>query len=109
TEVYESDWVKHVFGEGKLFSENGYYKNTDIGFLRLWLFGGFFYLIVFFLPTASLLFFSLKNKIIQRLDKVLLVSLYLVLLICNLKGLVEISAIMLLVYFISFTREPDRP
>lgn len=73
-----------VFGEGRYLYGNVYDVQSDIGYINDLLFGGLFYIIVYF----SLLLYLLFNKFshFSRIQKVLFASIFLYIMVCNYKG-----------------------
>lgn len=91
-----------IFGDGLyLNDENGYYMNTDVGYLRHLYFGGIIYLLL-----SLLLLFSL---LIPGKNKTFLFLIIPSILVLHLKGVVIINSpsLMPLLYFISliYTRD----
>lgn len=73
-----------IFGEGRYLYGNVYDVQSDIGYINDLLFGGVFYIVVYF----SLILYLLFNKFssFSRINKVLFVSVFLYIIVCNYKG-----------------------
>jgi hypothetical protein len=86
-------------GTGRLFSDDktSYFGETDFGYLRVMLYGGIFYLILFYLPSFLIVGFSLFDRELKDF-RLLFLSVLLVQMICNLKGMFEISGFLLLIF-----------
>ncbi|MDN3668118.1 hypothetical protein QWY93_02060 [Echinicola jeungdonensis] len=72
------------FGEGRYLYGNVYDVQSDIGYINDLLFGGVFYIIVYF----TLIWYLFRNKYqsFSRIQKVLFSSVFLYIIVCNYKG-----------------------
>ncbi|RYZ87738.1 MAG: hypothetical protein EOP06_12190 [Proteobacteria bacterium] len=107
TKIEPSSWL---FGAGRMTGDDqiSYYGKADIGYVRMMLYGGVPYVFAFFIPAlfAVLIAFVLPFSSITR--RATLITL-LVQLICNLKGLIDISATTSFVWIIyEILRYPHR-
>ncbi len=94
------------FGSGRLFAIDRllYYQATDVGFIRLLLFGGVVYTLLFFLPTAVILLLTARQNGMTRPFFILL-SVFAVQLISNLKGVMELTSVMIFLFLVFLAQQ----
>lgn len=96
--VYPDNIYTWLLGDSKLFDGDRYYMHTDVGYLRIIFAIGFVGLLIyFFIPIFLALYTSkqTRNKQIKLLMKFLIIYA----LILNLKGMIDLTYIVLLFYF----------
>lgn len=98
------DLSTYIIGDGRFVGINGgYYRRTDSGYLRLFLYGGFFYIVTYVLAIYYL-FFKGRTFARNTNDKIFIVSLFLFFAVLQIKGMAfyysRESMILLFIYFI---------
>jgi|GEM_PF-3305848 len=81
-----------AFGDGKTLSEHGYYGGSDIGYIRLILYGGILYSIIYFLPLLYSVI--LKRNSFKKMPHVtILFGILLASILFNVKGMIDAAAL----------------
>jgi hypothetical protein len=77
-----------IFGDGLYLVDGVYYKQTDIGFLRVLLYGGIFGSILFYLPFIYLFYLACKytDRVFGRKFSVLIFFFVCLVFVVNIKG-----------------------
>ncbi len=93
--IFPNDLMVYLHGDGYFFSDSGFYKDTDLGWFRMLFYGGLPMVVLFlFLNLLIIVAIGEKNTLIK-------ISLSLIFILMNFKGLYVISLIatIYLVYF----------
>ena len=108
--VYPDDLKTWIIGDGRFSAEDGihYYKGTDVGYLRILFFMGLIGISVFFFQKIYLFFSTIKlDKSISLDFKQFLFFLFILMIVLNFKGFVDLDVIIFLFFwaFILYGRE----
>lgn len=99
SEEYQKSPLAILAGAGVMFNPDKmtYYGNTDVGYIRLLLYGGIPYVLLFFLPLVAGIYVVHKFNF-QTSTKIAVWTIAVIQLICNIKGMIDLSSTILLFY-----------
>jgi len=106
TLFFMPDMNTFLFGDGRYISEDGsYYMNTDVGYLRIDLYGGLFGSLLFYLPFIYLFFllYKWKRVVFGRLLASAFLAFSAIVFVVNIKGSIFFDAFVMLKLFSIYT------
>lgn len=111
---FPDNTMTYLIGEGRFFEIDaasnltGYYRGIDIGYLRIFYYGGFLMLLLYYIPFIWMLYLFLKTPYIERSIKVLYVSLFMLFVLCMLKGIALPDFYLILLFYLFFSKHSKK-
>lgn len=106
--IFPDNFKTWIVGDGKFTDGNGYYMETDVGFLRLWFYYGVFGSLFFFFQQFYSIYMIQKIADNVLIDK-FCVFLGLFILIINFKGIGDINYFLFLILWFYIIKSGQCP